>query len=35
MRAWYEAALAETRRDAPHDEDIHRRGDMVEDLRAH
>jgi glutathione S-transferase len=34
MRAWYADALAETLRDAPHDEDISRVGKVLEDLRA-
>jgi glutathione S-transferase len=34
MRAWYDAALAETWRDEEHDQDIVRTGAIVEDLRA-
>jgi glutathione S-transferase len=34
MIAWAEAALAETTRDLPHDEEIRAAGEIVEDLRA-
>lgn len=34
MREWYEAGLAETFRDAEHDEEVLRFGTVVEDLRA-
>jgi len=34
MQAWYAAALAETFRDAPHDQWIIERGEITEDLRA-
>jgi glutathione S-transferase len=34
MRSWYEAALRETFRDEPHDEDTRRYGLWTEDLRA-
>lgn len=34
MRAWYDAALAETWRDEEHDQDIVRNGTVTEDLRA-
>jgi glutathione S-transferase len=34
MQEWYRAGLAETTRDAPHDEDVVRHGTVVEDLRA-
>jgi glutathione S-transferase len=34
MRAWYAEALQETFRDWPHDEEILRLGDVIEDLRA-
>ena len=34
MRAWYEAALRETMRDEPHDEELAKFGSIVEDLRA-
>jgi glutathione S-transferase len=34
MRAWYDAALAETWRDEEHDQDIVRNGAVIEDLRA-
>lgn len=34
MRAWYNAALAETWRDAEHDQDIVRNGEVIADFRA-
>jgi len=34
MREWYAAALEETLRDPPHDEEISQLGDVLEDLRA-
>lgn len=34
MRAWYEAALAETWRDEEHDQDIARNGTVIADFRA-
>jgi glutathione S-transferase len=34
MRAWYTAALAETTRDAAHDEEIKQAGVLLEDLRS-
>jgi len=34
MRDWYTAALRETMRDEPHDEELARFGTVVEDLRA-
>jgi glutathione S-transferase len=34
MREWYAAALEETLRDPPHDEEISQVGDVLEDLRA-
>jgi glutathione S-transferase len=34
MRSWYEAALAETFRDEPHDEETRKYGVWLEDLRA-
>lgn len=34
MRAWYEAALAETWRDASHEEEVAAVGKIVQDLRA-
>ncbi|MBS0432441.1 MAG: glutathione S-transferase family protein [Proteobacteria bacterium] len=34
MREWYEAALAETWRDAAHEAEVPRWGEVVEDLRA-
>lgn len=34
MREWYAAALAETFRDLPHEEEMHRAGELLEDLRA-
>jgi glutathione S-transferase len=34
MRSWYEAALAETWRDASHDDEVKAAGRVVEDLRA-
>ena len=34
MQAWYEAGLAETVRDAAHEEDYVRYGEIIEDLRA-
>lgn len=34
MRRWYDAALTETWRDAAHEEETLRYGDVVEDLRA-
>lgn len=34
MQEWYTAALAETVRDRPHDEDLARWGTVMEDLRA-
>jgi glutathione S-transferase len=34
MREWYAAALKETLRDAPHEDDVLRLGTVLEDLRA-
>lgn len=34
MREWYESALAETWRDIPHEEEVRRWGEIVQDLRA-
>jgi glutathione S-transferase len=34
MREWYESALAESWRDAPHDADVLRFGSLLQDLRA-
>lgn len=34
LREWYAAALEETLRDKPHDEEISQAGDVVEDRRA-
>jgi glutathione S-transferase len=34
LRRWYDAALAETWRDPTHEEDIHRYGSILEDLRT-
>jgi glutathione S-transferase len=34
MQEWYAAALAETFRDQPHEEEMHRAGEVLEDLRA-
>lgn len=34
MQAWYEAGIAETARDAPHDEEIAAVGKITQDLRA-
>jgi glutathione S-transferase len=34
MRRWYEAALAETWRDEAHEQETHRYGSVVEDLRT-
>ena len=34
MRAWQEAALAETLRDQPHEDEIPKHGKLIEDLRA-
>lgn len=34
MREWYEAGLAETIRDKPHDDEIPNFGSLIEDLRA-
>lgn len=35
MKAWYEAALAETWRDEAHDQEMHEAGRLVQDLRTH
>ncbi len=34
LREWYADALAETLRDAPHDDEVSRQGTVLEDLRA-
>jgi glutathione S-transferase len=34
MRSWYASALAETWRDAPHEDEVGRAGTILEDLRA-
>jgi glutathione S-transferase len=34
MQAWYAAGLAETWRDAPHDQEVHAVGTITQDLRA-
>lgn len=34
MQDWYAAALQETFRDQPHEEEMHRMGEVLEDLRA-
>jgi hypothetical protein len=34
MRDWYAAALRETMRDVPHDEELAQFGAIVEDLRV-